>query len=96
MPLRLLRTFALAWFVLLFCIPSCGGDPPADADPCRLERCEPEGATETVTMNGKTFTRAYDAAARKFTSTTPEGRETECGRAHTPMLIQNGRAVLIL
>lgn len=31
---------------------------------------------ETVTVNGRQFTSAYDAAARQFTFTTPEGRQS--------------------
>src|SRR5439155_5933336 len=30
--------------------------------------------TDTFTVNGRTFTRTFDAAARKLTTTTPEGR----------------------
>ena len=32
--------------------------------------------TDTVTINGRTYTSTYDAAARRFTDTTPEGRQT--------------------
>jgi hypothetical protein len=48
MHLRLLRAFGLAWFLLVFCIPSCGGDPLDDADPCTLDVCDPtEGVVRT-------------------------------------------------
>jgi hypothetical protein len=47
MRLRWLRIFGLAWCLLVLCTPSCGV-PPADADPCRLKRCDPEGVSETV------------------------------------------------
>ncbi|MBI4454589.1 MAG: SMP-30/gluconolactonase/LRE family protein [Acidobacteria bacterium] len=32
--------------------------------------------TDQVTINGRAFTRIFDAATRKFTATTPEGRQT--------------------
>ncbi|MGE5548948.1 MAG: OmpL47-type beta-barrel domain-containing protein, partial [Bacteroidota bacterium] len=32
--------------------------------------------TDTVTINGRTYTSTYDAAMRKITSTTPEGRQS--------------------
>jgi RHS repeat-associated protein len=42
MPLRVLRAFGLAWFLLVFCISSCGGDPIDDGDACTLDVCDPD------------------------------------------------------
>ena len=70
MPLRLLRPLALAWFVLIFCVLSCGGDPPAGTDPCRLPRCDAEGVTETV------FRRDIAQLSGSGLSLMPEGMET--------------------
>jgi RHS repeat-associated protein len=48
MPLRLLRAFGLGWFLPVLCIPSCGGDPIDDSDPCTLDVCDPtEGVVRT-------------------------------------------------
>jgi RHS repeat-associated protein len=35
-----------------------------------------QSLTETVTVNGRTFTSLYDATSRTMTSTSPEGRQT--------------------
>jgi len=45
-------------------------DPPDAADPLSLN-----SLTDTVTVNGRPFTRVYDAATRTATATTPAGRQ---------------------
>jgi RHS repeat-associated protein len=42
-----------------------------DADPLSLT-----SQTDTVTINGRSYTRDYDAASRTFTNTTPAGRQS--------------------
>ena len=63
MRLRWPRLFALAWCLLVCCMPSCG--TPAAADPCRLPRCDAEGAGETVCSPlDATVATTLDEAAR--------------------------------